>query len=61
MGVYCFQEAKCILRWSFVHLVVDEESELAFLVSPLHLLQFKVGGMRRVFGTQEHGAAEGPS
>lgn len=54
MGVFCFREAKCILRWSlltcfkttFVHLVGGEESELAFLVSPL--LQVKVGGARRV-------------
>lgn len=67
MGVFCFREAKCILRWSlltcfkttFVHLVGGEESELAFLVSPL--LQVKVGGARRVYSTQKHGAPGGLS
>lgn len=54
MGVSCFREVKFILRWpplscfkkTCVHLVVDEESELAPFVSPLLFLQVKLGGIK---------------
>lgn len=39
--------------------MVDEESELAFLVPPLFLLQVEVEGARCDYSTQKHEAAEG--
>lgn len=61
MGVSCFREAKFILRWppltcfkkTCIYLVVDKESELALLVSPLLFLQVKLGGIRCVYSTQK--------
>lgn len=57
MGVSCFREAKFILRWppltcfkkACVHLVVDEESELALSVTALLFLQVKLGGIRCIY------------
>lgn len=61
MGVSCFREAKFILRWppltrfkmTCVHLVADEESELAPFVSPLLFLQVKLGGIRCIYSIQK--------